>query len=94
MNIFIISIITVSVISMILFSVIRRILLLEQIKKYEKIRYILIHKLGIIKAESFSYIKLERIYTKLKDRKEEFKENPHILYDIISNTDDDFDLLF
>jgi len=90
MNILFISIGYAIIVGIVIFSLIRKIILQEQLKKYEKIRYILIHKLGVIKAESFSYGKLAKIYSKLKKRKDEFKENPLILYDIISNIEKNF----
>lgn len=52
------------------------------------------YKLGVIKAEEFSYVRLEKIYSRLKKTKEEFRKNPHMLYDIITETEDDMDTYF
>ena len=94
MNIIYIFIILFIIISIIAFKVIRKYLLLERISRYENLRNILMYKLGVIKAESFSYVRLEKIYSRFKKSKGEFRTNPHMMYDIITETEDDMDTYF
>lgn len=86
--------VTLILIGIVVFKIIRQYLLIERINRYENLRHILIYNLGIIKAEKFSYVRLEKIYSQLKKTKEEFRKNPHMLYDIITETEDDMDTYF
>jgi len=94
MNIIYIFIILFIIVSIIAFKVIRKYLLLERISRYENLRNILMYKLGVIKADSFSYVRLEKIYSRINKAKSEFKSNPHMVYEIITETEDDMDTYF
>jgi len=94
MNIASIFLAVIIIIGIIAFKIIRKFLLLERINKYENLRKILIYKMGVIKAESFSYVRLAKIYSRINKAKEELRQNPHMIYDIIKDTEDDMDTYF
>ena len=94
MNIGWVLLIVLLLIGIVVFKIIRQYLLIERINRYENLRHALVYKLGVIKAEKFSYVRLEKIHSRLKKTKEEFKKNPHMLYNIITETEDDMDTYF
>jgi short-subunit dehydrogenase len=61
-------------------------------KKYnrEYIRNLLIENAGIIKASTFSEKRLDRIISEISTNTENIKINPHLIYDIVSRTDDHY----
>jgi hypothetical protein len=88
----VLSVIVVSI--TVILKIIVRYRLLKLIHRYERLREILIYDLGIIKAESFDYPRLERIYNLMVKDKEGCVKNPVTLYTIVSKTERDFDQFF
>ena len=58
------------------------------IQRYERLREILVSELGIVKAADFSYERLEKIFAEVKKHKEEFRENPLLMYEFVTRTED------
>ena len=85
--------ILIIVISMWWYNILQQEKMISLSKKYEFIRGILISQYGIIKAESFSYERLERIAEEAERNKERLKNNPLMMYEIISRTEDFIDMV-